>query len=182
MTGDAEGSADARVPLVLASDNKSISVSFQWQADRFTHRIVCGDLATLVSVEGDGDQSWPPSPPLQQLSLEVINGANVILGLGAAGQAHWSLSVELIDTAAGLPSLRLSWACRSKHSAEFLGNTYRLADGDLSAFAVSTHLHSSIEHDGERRLRIQPTMNSAGTTIQWSYHISPIRSELIAKP
>jgi hypothetical protein len=84
---------------VSVSEGKSLRLSFDWQGDRYGHRLEwCqGDqvAARLEAVPGEPGEPWPPSPPLQQLSLqEGGDGQAVLLLVGMAGRSHWSMSVE----------------------------------------------------------------------------------------
>lgn len=79
----------------------------------------------LESVEGGGDDPWPPSPPLQELHIErQAVGREVALLVGRAGRSHWSLSVEAFEN-----RLVLDAACRLSTDAEWLGSSYRAPTG-----------------------------------------------------
>ncbi len=65
----------------------------------------------LASVEGDDQEVFPPSPPMQQWALtELGGGRQAALLMGMAGRSHWSLSVE-----PGMPEplIRFDVACRT---------------------------------------------------------------------
>ncbi|MEK6246783.1 MAG: hypothetical protein N2C12_01305, partial [Planctomycetales bacterium] len=66
----------------------------------------------LASMEGSGDQSWPPSPPLQSLDIQSQGDRETALLLGMAGSGHWSVAVEL-DTRN--ERLSVDIACRIKN-------------------------------------------------------------------
>lgn len=117
--------AKAPAPILLASDDRRLRVEFDWRGDRFAHRIFVDDVPIAESIDGDADDPWPPSPPLQQLSLEQINGAPVVLGVGSAGRSHWSISVELSLQS---NAVKFDMACRCPAGIGFLGSTYRLLD------------------------------------------------------
>ena len=105
-------------PLTLTHPQGIGSVSFRWTDDRFDHSIRLG--ADEVSCRRGSDKdSWPDSPPIQQLSIEQIDGRSVALGVGCAGKSHWSLSVE--PTTDGF---RFDWACRAKETPTRLGTAY----------------------------------------------------------
>jgi hypothetical protein len=88
----------------------TLSVVFERVADRYQHAILHGGQPLLRSVEGDAHEAWPPSPPLQSLSLETLpDGRRVALLVGMAGRGHWSASVEA-DEAAG--AIVFDIACR----------------------------------------------------------------------
>jgi len=112
-------------------------VVFVWDVDRYAHRIEILDgghsCDCLTSVEGDGDSPWPPSPPLQQMSVEEPSpGHRVAFLLGMAGKSHWSASVEC-DAASS--SLVFDIACRVQQAPQRLGSQYR------AVLPVLTHTH-----------------------------------------
>ena len=129
---------------VIDRDGRGLRVVFQRQADRWTHRIEIIDGAQscclLTSVEGTSDQPWPPSPPLQQLSIEELAPGNrVALLLGMAGRSHWSASVECDPASL---SLLFDVACRVQQPPQCLGSCYRtevpLAEGSLDRARFTT--------------------------------------------
>ena len=113
-----------------------ISIRFIKSGDRLAHCIGLqtssdgsgsgGFLPVLESIEGDAQEAWPASPPMQQIVQEPIglNSAPVLLGVGLSGNGHWSSAVE--ETSTG--SLKLDIACKSSKSASYLGSQYRMAD------------------------------------------------------
>ena len=112
---------------VIGHDGRGLRVVFQRQADRCAHRIefIDGDRAfcLLTSIEGTSDQPWPPSPPLQQLSIEALSpGRQAALLLGMAGKSHWSASVECDPATV---SLVFDVACRVQQRPQQLGSCYR---------------------------------------------------------
>jgi hypothetical protein len=115
--------------LMLATSDGRLRVEFHWQRDRFIQQLFVDSAEAGNSIEGDAQESWPSSPPIQQLSLEDINGSSVILGVGAAGRGHWSISVEIDRQSDGADAIKFELACRSKEQQPpFLGSSYRLAD------------------------------------------------------
>jgi len=163
-------------PFTLATADNSLCVRFAWIEDRFWHRVAWGDDAVsseasnadegAQSVEGDARGDWPPSPPLQQLSQETINGGAVMFGVGAAGKSHWSLSVEGIETQSG-PGLKFQWACRHKTEPRFLGTTYEHA-GLLDIIAGPD---ARLRKETDGRTVIEPMNKSSSGTECWSYVI-----------
>ena len=102
-----------------------LEVRFNWTGDRYAHSVwdVRGpEVCLLSSLEGKLDQSWPPSPPLQQFHIEHRPTGDVALLVGMAGSAHWSASFG-----AGAPdgALLVQAACRSKAVMGALGSSYR---------------------------------------------------------
>ena len=112
----------------------AVQVGFTRLADRFGHWIAARDgggwRRLLESVEGEGEAPWPPSPALQELHVESRGEHNVVaLLVGRAGPAHWSLSVELAEPAAGGSRLAYDLACRVGVAPGWLGSSYRLGKG-----------------------------------------------------
>jgi hypothetical protein len=112
----------------LAIEGAGLRVVFRRLGDRFAHRVelVVGSHSApiLESLEGEPDDPWPPSPPLQELHFEDRPaGQRVALLVGRAGASHWSLSVEWDPLSA-----RFSFdvACRVRSAPERLGSRYRL--------------------------------------------------------
>ncbi len=150
--------------LRLSLPDGSLHVDFVWQQDRFVHEFVLPDGSRVASVEGTASQPWPPSPPLQQLSRELINDAYAILGVGAAGQSHWSISVE-ISQYGQRPALKFDVACRSA-TPQWLGSTYQLSNQLRWDVAADSTI-------GENDLCVvQPTGERAGKTLRWGYWVS----------
>lgn len=103
-------------------------VEFTNAGDRRGHAVLAAEgserMCLLASVEGSGDESWPASPPLQELHIEPRgDGQCVALLVGRAGGGHWSMSIEA-DPAA--ERLTFDIACRLKGIAQWLGSTYRV--------------------------------------------------------
>lgn len=143
--------ADQFIDCMCADGRYGLRVRFSYLGDRFGHTVelltAAGTTPVLVSrdsenVEADGAQAetpwndaetrstgtdeWPPSPPLQQLSLERNSrGERVALLLGMAGRSHWSLSVE--PDAASSPSAGFTFdvACRPAGVPGWLGSGYQ---------------------------------------------------------
>jgi hypothetical protein len=102
-----------------------LQVRFDWIGDRYEHSVLahCGDgsVVALRSAEGTSLESWPASPPLQQLSfLDLPDSRRVALLVGMAGQSHWSLSVT-----SGPDELVFEAACRVNKRPERLCSEYR---------------------------------------------------------
>ena len=111
--------------LSLTSADQRLRVDFTYRVDRFVQTLFLNDSEVGTSVEGDQGSLWPPSPPIQQLSGQQMDRSLVILGVGAAGRSHWSVSIERDrDPSAVLFDV----ACRCGQPPIWLGNTYRLAE------------------------------------------------------
>lgn len=130
--------AGCHYPTIAMSESMLLSagnlrVEFWREGDRYRHQIALDLRGTtrpwLASVEGAADDPWPPSPPLQELHIEVRPGdKQVALLVGRAGRAHWSLSLE-IDRSR--ETLLFDVACRCASSANHLQSSYRALDGAL---------------------------------------------------
>jgi hypothetical protein len=153
-----------------------LRIEFHWIDDRYQQRVRLDGVEVGFSLEGDANQPWPPSPPIQQLSIETIDGRPTALAVGGAGRGHWSLSgtPEL-----GQPSaIRFELACRCGESTAFLGSTYRLAealvveptDGEVDVGEAEAEPGQPIH----RRVVIRPITSI--TTSRWSYRIEPIET------
>ena len=152
--------------LMLATSDGRLRVEFHWQRDRFIQRLFVDSVEAGNSIEGDAEESWPSSPPLQQLSLEDINGSSVILGVGAAGRGHWSISVEIDNQSDVAEAIKFELACRSKEQPPFLGSSYRLADSIVLTPA-----------DGTCQLRdgraVANPVDLDSQTHRWAYLLQP---------
>ena len=113
---------------VLATAAGNFRIRCRWSGDRFAHQFELSHLGEWVellkSVEGDGENPWPPSAPIQELHRQDWQQNDCLLGVGKAGHGHWSLSLEPLADQSGF---RFDFACRASFSGtgEFLANTYK---------------------------------------------------------
>jgi len=157
------------------SDGRRQRVTFEWQQDRFRHTISlvsldARSLPLFESIEGAASEDWPPSPPLQSLTIEDRSTGPVALLVGMAGGSHWSASIEA--TSEG--ELRFDFACRHAQAPRWLGNSYRRLSQlhTLDTFgSVTAHLVWEAT-SGANLLTVTPTSagKSAGTT-RWAYSL-----------
>lgn len=101
-----------------------LRLQFTWVGDRYGHRIlsVADGRELACSVEGVATETWPPSPPLQELHFSTTgDGRQVALGVGRAGTQHWSLSFEPQPT-----GWLVDVACRVRGAVDRLASRYRL--------------------------------------------------------
>jgi hypothetical protein len=132
-----------------------VRLGFFWSGDRYAHRLEWtgegGDMLALESLEGMGHQFWPPSPPLQQLSLEPReSGRTCALLLGMAGRSHWSASVE----ARGL-TLVFDVACRVQQPFDRLGSSYQIGSACQAVESVADRALKFIFSGGREGLLVE---------------------------
>ena len=151
--------------LSLTTPDGLMRLDFRWKTDRFVQRLLVDDVEVGNSIEGDALDLWPFSPPLQQLSLEQIDDADVILGVGAAGRGHWSISVEIDRETSS--AFKFDVACRCPEPPDFLGSRYQLAD-NLEMQALT----DDIQIDREAALVTAAVALKTAGTYRWSYRIS----------
>lgn len=154
-------------PQVLATEPKNgiqLMVEFEQANDRWLHRIKAvelddggagasansGEMTLLSSIEGTSDQDWPASGALQEVTMQELGDNLVILGVGMAGCAHWSVSCSVHGA-----ELKFDWACLVKDATEIsklserhVGSKYRIHDkpDDLS-LRVETLAQSESSND-----------------------------------
>lgn len=78
-------------------------------------------LPILQSVESTLE--WPPSPPVQQFSIEEHDSGTVAMGLGMAGNSHWSVSFQFDRKSVCIVA---DIACRTPDGSPQLVTTYQL--------------------------------------------------------
>ncbi len=174
-------------PLELTvdcGDGRKIQASFLFVAGRYRHSIqLCNRQGQPIDNWHDevesGDEDWPASPPIQQLSLETIGDSATLLGVGQAGKAHWSISVETASIHSRA-AIKFDLACRTQRQPHWLGSTYRrdlaLIDTapSLQMFADTlTYKTSSDNHISTCSL--EPVANRKfPATLRWIYLISTV--------
>jgi hypothetical protein len=118
-----------------------LEARFEWQKDRFAHQIVLitpeQERLCLQSLEGNDQEDFPPSPPLQDMSVEQRVGSQVALGVGMAGSAMWSLSAEAHAEDGGL---LFDWACQTRGADLWPKNCYFMSGRDLGANSTPTEV------------------------------------------
>jgi hypothetical protein len=165
------------------SNGSTLQIDFRRIGDRFVQSIrrIGSDgsyLAAWDGVQKPEAELWPASPPIQELSLETIDGRDVLLGVGRAGKCHWSVSVETveIDSAA---AFRFDIACRCPEPPQWLGSTYQASPdaadqaGTASLLAVQAQEDTALTSNGPQQITIQPTVmpRSWPATVRWRYAI-----------
>jgi hypothetical protein len=181
---------------VVGGSGTGLCVEFVWRGDRFGHAfsLVNRDgiaAAVLESVEGDGGEPWPTSPPLQHLHFEnQAGGGRVALLVGMAGRNHWSASIEA-DPAAG--AIVFDIACRVSDANHRLGSRYRVS-GEMGRFHCAADSSSvdirldeasivltpdlqpacaaQFEVKDERQLNVVPLSSATAGTTRWKYRLT----------
>ena len=147
------------------------------------------DIPTLImmSLEGHSKQAWPESSPFQQIVCENVGAGEkpVLLGVGMAGKAHWSATIEGDSMT---EAIAMDIACRTAVAPERLGSTYWIPPQWTAKLVTENslsleHLHglkvviesvgnTPIVYEGQK-LQIHPKIDFAnhhrGQTYRWRY-------------
>lgn len=157
-----------------------LRVRFTRERDRYAHAILAvepggREQLLLESVEGTADDEWPPSPPLQSLSIEELApGRRAALLVGMAGRSHWSASIEAIP---GRTALVFDVACRSNATSAALRCTYQSHDGQEGAPCVriipqeASPGGSRLDRSGKQIVIVPSSAASDMPTVRWRYCI-----------
>ena len=94
-------STDSRTIEAKNREGIGLRIQARWVADRFHHEVLLvtpeSVESLLKSKEGTPEDDWPTSPPLQDVSVQEVHGNPTMLGVGMAGESHWSLSFMATD-------------------------------------------------------------------------------------
>jgi hypothetical protein len=150
-----------------------LRVEFIWRGDRYRHLISVVDVngqttPLLESVEGTPSDDWPPSPPLQSLSIaKLSDGRHAALLVGMAGGSHWSASVEPMP---GEAELLFDLACRHSKPPARLGSRYRrLSDGPEKATIRGEE--ARVTQEGEMVVVVPAVVTAAEGTARWKFAV-----------
>jgi hypothetical protein len=166
----------------LGSTGVALRVEFIWREDRYRHTIslIDGDgsiVPLFESFEGVSEDDWPPSPPLQTLSIERLpEGRQVALLVGMAGRSHWSASVEPVQ---GQAAIAFDIACRYKPPREFarpprqLGTRY-FPVSPLAQLRLIIAGDGATVADASGVAEIMPIFVAAEGTTRWRYVLSAV--------
>ncbi len=167
----------------------ALSVRYSKLRDRLSHTvgIAVGDSYTpwLESIEGSEDESWPASPPMQQMVEECFTPGTgpVLLGVGLSGNGHWSTAIETQTSG----RLKFDIACKNTKSSTWFGSQYRLLapiqpsirPNSIEFLVESVRIELSMSigrldfSDADRRVRVSPISEpSSIQTHRWCYEIS----------
>jgi hypothetical protein len=148
----------------LDPQGRGLRVAFYWQGDRYAHVVATVEqagserevvAALLSSKEGNDANPWPPSPPLQSLSIEQRPTGAVALLVGMAGSSHWSMSVEARVESG---QLEFDVACRAATGADWLGSVYRRSE----AITVADESNGRSIMSSLGPIRIRPVLGQWG--------------------
>lgn len=170
-----------------------LAVGFLRAADRYQHEVSIGAgddrRVILSSLEGAAEDTWPCSPPFQELRLERrAKEAETLLLVGRAGRSHWSASVEL-DGAR--QALVFDVACRCSGPSAWLGTSYKsiaekatMLDNERALLPLFDCQVQVLEGEVQagatgdaHEFSIVPrwTASHAAQTVRWKYLIMPYR-------
>ena len=118
----------------LLLTNGPLRLRFEKQGDRYAQIIEVSDAhgwsPIARSVEGTADQTWPASPPWQELTQEHhATSQQLVFTVGKAGTAHWSGAFSKLPAG----GIRCEIACRTSRTPQLVGTTYRSVLKDLPA-------------------------------------------------
>lgn len=175
-------------------DGISLELEMSLRDDRFVtvlrlldHQQLGADL--LRSAEGDSQQLWPPSAPLQEvIPQENAEVGCYLAGIGRAGLSTWSVIAAVCeDEETGRPGFEFDFACRIKSDPAWLGSTFELQSeaafqqdaeiaipgDDANIVAVCVSDGSSLTIDG-RFVRIAAQLDESDglpRTVRWKYRL-----------
>lgn len=183
-------------PLLRDAAGSPVAVEYfrnPSRPDRWMHRVVflneglfgASDPKTLLaSIEGDDQQLWPPSPPVQDLDRHQLSDGDAMLGVGMAGKSHWSISASVAphngtaDQAEG-GGFFFDMACLIKEAPELLGSAYLVSEG------VSVEQDSGMVRLAGNgvKLIVQPLSEGpAAATITVDQNSATGRTQLMIRP
>lgn len=157
-------SISSSIPLAPA---ELLVVHFIWSHDRWGHQLEWRhdheSILLATTLEGDDKQEFPPSPPIQDMSVEHRSGGAVALGVGMAGAAMWSFSAEAKNDQ-GI--VEFDWACQPRGMPLWPRQHYRLHRRLPSSGTAGTPLVETSHSQPE--LRTEPPLAQTRCVIgQW---------------
>lgn len=156
-----------------------VRIVFFRDGDRIAHRIEVRDEATsgwataFTSLEDRADETWPASPPFQQLHVEQRPTGLIVFLIGMAGKSHWSAAVEAAEDR---QSIRFDVAVRFQVRPEQLGSAYGIVKGFHGSpprFVAesSTIVDGAGDHPDAPRVRPTVDFPSPPATLGWKYAV-----------
>lgn len=186
-------------------NHNGLQLVFVREIDRWSHHVAAEVEGTLFlsSCEGDANDDWPPSPPLQEVDRhELGDNRQAVLCVGKSGHSHWSASFEsrACESRSNHPGqpassespwdqggIRIELACltekKSAGPAPQLGSHYRLADQvqGLQTKTGAIRLISGHGSLGQARENFD-LMVSPLSGKDWGTQLHLMESELIIRP
>ena len=156
-----------------------VRVVFFHDGDRIAHRVEVRDDATsgwataFTSLEGRADETWPASPPVQQLHVEQRPTGPIVFLIGMAGKSHWSAAVE---TAADRQRIQFDVAVRFQARPEQLGSAYAIVESFHGSrprlvAEAATIIDAADHHHHAPRVRPAIEFPTPPATLGWKYAV-----------
>ena len=181
------------ITIQLADDNGvGLFAEFWKQQDRYHHEfgIQIGQEKTvlLTSVEGSSQDFWPPCPPIQQVYKQNVDDNPVLLGVGMAGNRHYSTSVLLKPLNSSV-ELVVESACLIKEPPENnvqlearyqSSQNWENSDGQVWCTRISdrpvfiepiTTTKLSIDSHSSTQIQFKASQIEIGNATQWGYRV-----------
>lgn len=184
-------SSDIAIELI-GENGFGLFAQFWKQDDRYCHELGIIDggqkVVLLTSVEGSPEEFWPPCPPIQQVYKQTVDDNPVLLGVGMAGNRHYSTSALLKPVNASV-ELVVESACLIKEPLEHkvdLETRYqsnqiwkKVGDHDWRtevagrAFAIEPMTRTGLMVDNHQSMLIQFQADQIeiGSATQWGYRL-----------
>ena len=178
------------------AQGNGLRLEYYWQADRFAHRFLRvrhGEAGECwgESAESPNSEYWPLSPPVQQISLEDINGQPTVMGVGATGSGHWSFSVQAAGLLEEFQGFVFDIALKPSKPVESCGSRYKAANDALVVMPLD-HVAGTLTAKENGGWRIWPRMEDRAAekvvgrtgvsgTVRWAYFIG-LKSSDVARP
>ena len=176
-----------------ARNGLALELEMSQREDRFVTRLRLLDNQQLGpdllrSAEGDSQQLWPPSAPLQEvIPQENDEVGRYLAGIGRAGQSTWSVIAATCEDESGRPGFEFDFACRIKTAPAWLGSTFEMPsegawqqDAEIAIPDNGAHLlavavvDDSIATVDGRLIRIAAQLDESGglpRTVRWKYRL-----------
>lgn len=176
------GHKDDQLSIGLASSRRGLYLSCIQIDDRFAHEIGMfeGNLRQriLSSLEGNPNDTWPTSPPLQQVHKQQVDSSPAILAVGMSGTSHYSTSMLIANTESS-SELKIESACCTKSTDPFVWLGSRLQIEPEFSFAPTVEGGGLIGREsGQPKvlLTVDPA-SSAVNVVDQVIEIAPIQIE-----
>ena len=153
----------------IEQDGFGLEVQFNQRGDRWHQKVFAvseqAELTLLESVEGSADESWPPSPALQEVDMHELGKGQAALAVGMAGTSHWSASCSIEKTDEDRALIKTDLACLVKelpaldqpNNRPKIGSTYSVK---LSASNVEKHANGLCLNGDGFQVLLSPLENT----------------------